>query len=100
MPAVIGLFMVKFLGYACGAASIVGTGMSFNLDAIVEAMGTIIGQVTDDKMIWLYAIAAAVAMAVVFIISQFSFDYAWYAAIAQVRQQRSLLHFSVRRLLE
>ena len=82
VPAVIGLFMVKFLGYACGAASIVGTGMSFNLDAIVEAMGTIIGQVTDDKMIWLYAIAAAVAMAVVFIISQFSFDYAWYAAIA------------------
>lgn len=82
VPAVIGLFMVKFLGYAGGAASIVGTGMSFNLEAIVEAMGTIIGQVTDDKMIWLYAIAAAVAMAVVFIISQFSFDYAWYAAIA------------------
>lgn len=82
VPAVIGIFMVKFLGYACGAASIVGTGMSFNLDAIVEAMGTIIGQVTDDKAIWLYAIAAAAAMAVIFIIGQLSFDYAWYAAIA------------------
>ena len=65
VPAVIGLFMVKFLGYACGAASIVGTGMSFNLDAIVEAMGTIIGQVTDDKMIWLYAIAAGAAAEIV-----------------------------------
>ena len=82
IPAVIGIFMVKFLGYACGAASIVGTGMSFNLDAIVEAMSTIIGQVTDDKSVWLYAIAAAAAMAVIFIIGQLSFDYAWYAAIA------------------
>ena len=76
-------FMIPILaGMFFSPYAIVGTGMSFNLDAIVEAMGTIIGQVTDDKMIWLYAIAAAVAMAVVFIISQFSFDYAWYAAIA------------------
>ncbi len=81
VPAVIGLFMVKFIGYTCEAVTLTGTGMTFNLDGIVAALNSIIGQVTDDKEIWLYAVIAAVTLAVVFIIGQFSFDYAWYVAI-------------------
>jgi hypothetical protein len=81
VPAVIGLFMVKFIGYTCEAVSLTGTGMSFELDGIVAAITQIIGKVTDDREIWLYAIIIAVTMAVVFVISQFSFDYAWYVAI-------------------
>ena len=81
VPAVIGLFMVKFLGYACAAVSMTGTGMSINLEGATEAISTIFGQLADDKSIWSYAIAAAVTMTVVYLISQLSFDYAWYAAI-------------------
>ena len=81
VPAVIGLFMVKFLGYACAAVSMTGTGMSINLEGATEAISTIFGQLADDKSIWAYAIAAAVTMTVVYLISQLSFDYAWYAAI-------------------
>lgn len=81
VPAVVGLFMVKFIGYTCDAVSMTGTGMSFNLDGIIAALDSIIGQVTGDKSIWLYAIVAGLTLAVVFVIGQFSFDYAWYAAI-------------------
>ena len=82
VPAVIGMFMVKFLGYTCEAVSMTGTGMSLNLEGVTTAISTIFGQVSADKSIWLYAIVAAVTMTVVFVISQLSFDYAWYAAIA------------------
>lgn len=82
VPAVIGVFLVKFIGYTCDAVSMTGTGMSFNLDGIVAALTSIISQVTDDKEIWLYAIVAVITLAVVFIIGQFPFDYAWYVAIA------------------
>ena len=69
VPAVIGLFMVKFLGYACAAVSMTGTGMSINLEGATEAISTIFGQLADDKSIWSYAIAAAVTMTVVYLIS-------------------------------
>ena len=62
VPAVIGLFMVKFLGYACAAVSMTGTGMSINLEGATEAISTIFGQLADDKSIWAYAIAAAVIL--------------------------------------
>ena len=55
--------------------------MSINLEGATEAISTIFGQLADDKSIWSYAIAAAVTMTVVYLISQLSFDYAWYAAI-------------------
>lgn len=82
VPAVIGMFMVKFLGYACAAAPTIGTGMTLNLEGATEAISTIFNQVTADKSIWLYAIVAAVTMTVIYLISQLSFDYAWYIAIA------------------
>lgn len=82
VPAVIGVFMVKFIGYTCEAVSMTGTGMAFNLDGMVAALGSIVGQVTGDREIWLYAVIAGITLAVVFIIGQFSFDYAWYVAIA------------------
>lgn len=82
VPAVIGLFMVKFLGYTCEASSMTGTGMSFNLDGLLAALNSIIGQITSDREVWLYVIIAAVTMAVIYVIGQFSFDYAWYVAIA------------------
>ena len=63
------------------AVSMTGTGMSINLEGATEAISTIFGQLADDKSIWSYAIAAAVTMTVVYLISQLSFDYAWYAAI-------------------
>lgn len=63
------------------AVSMTGTGMSINLEGATEAISTIFGQLADDKSIWAYAIAAAVTMTVVYLISQLSFDYAWYAAI-------------------
>ena len=58
-----------------------GTGMAFNLDGTVAAINSIVGQVTGDKEIWLFAVIAAVTLAVVFIIGQIPFDYAWYVAI-------------------
>jgi hypothetical protein len=76
------MFMVKFIGYTCEAVTLTGTGMAFELDGFVEAVTTIIGQVTDDKAIWAYALITAVTMAVVYIIGKFSFDYALYIAIA------------------
>lgn len=82
VPAALGMFMVKFLGYTCEASSLTGTGMSFDLDGLVAALNSIIGQISADKEVWLFAIVAAITMAVLFIISQFSFDYAWYIAIA------------------
>ena len=50
VPAVIGLFMVKFLGYACAAVSMTGTGMSINLEGATEAISTIFGQLADDSL--------------------------------------------------
>ena len=82
VPAVIGMFMVRFLKYTCEASAMTGTGMSFNLDGMVAALNSIAGQITADREIWFYAIIAAVTMAVIFMLSQLSFDYAWYAAIA------------------
>lgn len=51
--------MVKFLGYACAAVSMTGTGMSINLEGATEAISTIFGQLADDKSIWAYAIAGS-----------------------------------------
>ena len=44
VPAVIGLFMVKFLGYACAAVSMTGTGISINLEGATEAISKIFSQ--------------------------------------------------------
>lgn len=82
VPAVIGLFMVKFLKYTCEASAMTGTGMSFNLDGMIAVLNSIIGQITVDRDVWLYAIIGVATMSVIFVIRQFSFDYAWYVAIA------------------
>lgn len=82
VPAVIGLFMVKFMGYTCEASAMTGTGLSFNLDGMISALNSIFSQVTGDREVWLYAIISAVTMTVIYVISQFSFDYTWYVAIA------------------
>ncbi len=81
IPATLGVFMVKFIGCEINAVSLTGEGMSIELDGVTEALSNILSQMTGDKEIWLYLVVAAVTVAVIYVIIQFSFDYAWYVAI-------------------
>jgi len=82
IPAVAGMFIVKFLGCCTAAASLTGTSGSINYEGIITALNTIFSQSLADKDVWMFAVAAAVAIAVGYFVSRISFDYSWYIGLA------------------
>ncbi len=81
IPAAVGIFLVKFLQVTVDASQITGTGITTDVAVIMEAVQTVFQQASGDKSVWFYAVVFLVTSAVVFVISQFSFDYVWYIAI-------------------
>ncbi len=81
VPAVIGMIMVKFIGYSCEAVVYTGTGMSIDFDGIQEALESIISHMAAEKEIYFFAAVVAATLVVMFVIGLCSFDYAWYVAI-------------------
>ena len=81
IPAAVGIFLVHFLRAVVDAAQITGPGITTDVELIMQAVQTVFQSAAADKDVWFYAVVFLVTSAVVFVISQFSFDYVWYIAI-------------------
>ena len=81
IPAVAGMFLTKFIGNCVKYSPENVSVQNMDYEGILAALNKIFVESFTDNSIWMYAICAAIAIAVCFFISRMSFDYSWYAGL-------------------